>query len=169
MSPQLSAEVRRTMTDLRRARLAATAWPVVAGDLGRLGAAVARDDEPAVRAALLPLSQAAFEGKVRGRLAGSDRPAAFVSVTKKTSALPAVGLVCGALLLLLGYLLGGWLVFAGTFVFAVFIFGVAVAGTRTNLDRTEERRAQGLAPTRESTEPAPAMVVQAIARIEGEL
>ena len=169
MSPELTAELRHTMADLRRVRLAATAWPAVAGDLGRLDVAVERGDERAVRAALLPISQAAFEGKVRGRLAGGDRPAAFVSVTKKTSALPAVGLVCGGTLLLFGYLLGGWLVFAGTFVFALFIFGGAVAGTRTTLDRTEERRARGLAPTREPTEPAPPMVVQAIARIEGGL
>jgi len=169
MSPELAAEVERTMADLRRARLAATAWPVVAGDLGRLDAAVERSNEAAVRAALLPISQAAFEGKVRGRLAGADRPAAFVSVTKKTSALPAVGLVCGGILLLLGYLLGGWLVFLGTAVFAVFIFGVAVAGTRTNVDRTEERRARGQAPTRESTEPAPPMIREMITRIESGL
>jgi hypothetical protein len=164
--PDLAEEVLRSMTDLRRTRLAATAWPVVAGDLGRLDAAVDHRDEDAIRAALLPISQAAFEGKVRGRLAGADRTAAFVSVTKKTSALPAVGLVCGGILLLLGYLLGGWLVFLGTAVFALFIFGVAVAGTRTNLDRTEERRARGQAPTRESTEFAPPVVVQAIAGIE---
>ena len=168
-SPELTTAVRRALVDLRATHLAATAWPAVAGDLARLDAVLDHGDESAVRAALLPLSQAAFEGKVRGRLAGADRRAALVTATKPTSSLPAVGAICGALLLLLGYLLGGWLVFAGTAVFALFIFGIAVAGTRTNLDRTEERRAKTLAPTREVTEPAPAVVVEAIRRIEADL
>ena len=79
---ELARDVRRTIGDLRRARLAATAWPAVAGDLARLEAAIARDDLEAVRVALIPLSQATFEGKVRGRLAAADRPAAIVVGTK---------------------------------------------------------------------------------------
>ncbi|MDP1819747.1 MAG: hypothetical protein Q8K58_07595 [Acidimicrobiales bacterium] len=165
-SPELADDVRRALADLRRIRLAATAWPAVAGDLARLAAAIDHRDEAAMRAALLPLSQAAFEGKVRGRLAGSDRRAALVTATKPTSSLPAVGAICGGILLALGYLLGGWLVFAGTAVFSLFIFGIAMAGTRTNLDRTEERRARGQAPTREATERAPSVVVEAIRGIE---
>jgi hypothetical protein len=165
----LAEAVRRTLTDLRRIQLAATAWPAVAGDLARLQATISRADEPAARQALLPLSQAAFEGKVRGRLAGADRRAAFVTATKPTSSLPLVGAVSGAILLVLGYLLGGGVGLGLTAAFAVFIFGVAVAGTRTNADRTEERRARRVAPTQEATERAPVAVLAAIKRIEAEL
>ena len=144
-------------------------WPVVAGDLARLEAAVARDDLEAVRVALVPLSQATFEGKVRGRLAAADRPAAIVVGTKPTSALPIVGVVSAAILIVIGYLLGGWVVAAGTAVFAAFIFGVALAGTQTTKDRLDQRRAKGLAPSMESTEPPPIVVTDAIGKIEASL
>ena len=110
LPPDLAREVRRTLIDLRAAQLAATAWPVVAGDLARLAVAVERGDVDLVRASLVPISQATFEGKVRGRLAGADKPAAMVVATKPTSALPAVGAVSAALLIGIGYLLGGWVV-----------------------------------------------------------
>jgi hypothetical protein len=167
LEPELGQEVRRTLTDLRQAQLAATAWPVVAGDLARLAAAVERGDADLVRASLVPISQATFEGKVRGRLAGADKPAAMVVATKPTSALPLVGAVSAAILILIGYLLGGWVVAAATGVFALFIFGVALAGTRTTKDRLEHRRSKGLAPTMEPTEPVPTVVADAISRIEG--
>jgi hypothetical protein len=166
---ELARDVRRILTDMRRVRLAATAWPAVAGDLARLEAALARDDLEAVRAALVPLSQATFEGKVRGRLAGADQRAAVVVGTKPTSALPLVGGLSAVVLVVIGYLLGGWLVAAGTAVFAAFIFGVAVAGTHTTKDRIEQRRARNLAPTMEPTEPAPTVVTQAIDQIEARL
>lgn len=166
LQPDLVGEIRRTLTDLRQAQLAATAWPVVAGDLARLAAAVERADPDLVRASLVPISQATFEGKVRGRLAGADKPAAMVIATKPTSALPAVGAVSAAILIGIGYLLGGWLVAAGTTVFALFIFGVALAGTHTTKDRLEHRRSKGLAPTMEPTEPAPTVVADALSRIE---
>lgn len=166
---ELAAEVRRTLTDLRGARLAATAWPAVAGDLARLAAAIERDDLVAVRASLVPISQATFEGKVRGRLAGADRPAALVVATKPTAALPAVGAVSAAILVGIGYLLGGWAVAALTGAFALFVFGVALAGTRTTADRAEARRARGLAPTMEPTEPTPRVVTDAIGQIERRL
>lgn len=169
LPPDLAADVHRVLADLRRAHLAETAWPAVAGDLARLASAVGHQQEAAVRDALLPVTQAAFEGKVRGRLAAADRRAAVVTATKPTSSLPAVGAVCGVLLLGLGYLIGGGLVLAGTAVFALFIFGVAVAGSRTNVDRLEERRSRRLSPTRELTEPAPPIVLEAIARIEAQL
>ena len=169
LPPDLVAEVRRSLHDVHTARLAATAWPAVAGDLGALAAAVDRRDEAAVRSALVPVSQAVFEGKVRGRLAGADKRAAMVVATKPTSALPVVGAVCGGSLIVLGYLLGGWLVAAGTGVFALFIFGVALAGTRTNLDRTAARQARGLAPSAEPTEPAPRLVDELVRGMEGKL
>src|SRR5688572_19098562 len=163
---ELARDVRRTLADLRRVRLAATAWPAVAGDLARLEAAIARDDLEAVRSALVPLSQATFEGKVRGRLAAADQRAAVVVGTKPTRALPIVGGLSALVLIVIGYLLGGWVVAAGTAVFAAFIFGVALAGTHTTRDRIEQRRARGLAPTMEPTEPAPTVVTQALGQIE---
>jgi hypothetical protein len=165
---ELSREVRGTIGDLRRVRLASTAWPAVAGDLARLEAAIARDDLEAVRVALVPLSQATFEGKVRGRLAAADRPAAVVVGTKPTSALPIVGGLSAVILIVIGYLLGGWLVAAGTAVLALCILGVALAGTHTTRERLE-RRARGMAPTMERTEPPPTVVTHAIAQIEARL
>ena len=129
---EIVREARQILADLRVAQLAATAWPVVAGDLARLARAVDRADPDAVRTALVPISQATFEGKVRGRLAGANRAAAYVAATKQTSALPAVGAVSAAVLLLVGYLLGGWPVAAGTAAFSLFILGVAYAGSHTN-------------------------------------
>lgn len=169
LPPDLADEVRRTLLDLRRARLAATAWPVVGGDLARLSSAVERGDATLVRSALVPISQATFEGKVRGRLAGADKPAAMVVATKQTSALPMVGAVSAVLLVVIGYLLGGWGVAAGTSVLALFIFGVALAGTRTTKDRTDLRRRRGLAPTMEPTEPVPTVLADAIGQIEARL
>ncbi len=166
LPPDLADEVRRTLVDLRAARLAATAWPAVAGDLARLAAALERGDADLVRASLVPISQATFEGKVRGRLAGADKPAAVVVATKPTSALPAVGVVSAVLLIGIGYLLGGWVVAGLTGVFAVFIFGVALAGTRTASDRRTHRHRRGLAPSMEPTEPAPTVVVDALAKID---
>ncbi|MEO7427948.1 MAG: hypothetical protein ABIY48_01070, partial [Acidimicrobiales bacterium] len=90
-------EARHAMADLRVAHLAATAWPVVAGDLARLVRSLEHGDVEAVRKALVPISQATFEGKVRGRLAGSNRAAAYVAATKQTSALPLVGAISAAL------------------------------------------------------------------------
>ena len=169
LPPPLVVEVRSSLHDLRAARLTALTWPAIAGDLGRLAVAVERGDEAAARRALAPIAQVAFEGKVRGRLAGADRRAAVVIATKPTSSLPVVGAVCAAVLMALGYALGGGVVLAGTALFGLFIFGVAVAGTRTNLERTEDRRARRSSPTREALEPAPPEVLSAIAQLEATL
>lgn len=162
----LAREVRRTLSDLRAVHLATTAWPGVAGNLGKLAAAVERADAEVVRTTLNPVAQAAFEGKVRGRLAAADRPAALVIATKQTSALPAVGALSAALLIGIGYLLGGSLVAALAAIFALFIFGVALAGTHTTKEHGDQRRRRGLAPTMEPTEAAPVVVADAISRIE---
>jgi hypothetical protein len=162
-------DVLAALRDLRAARLAELAWPAVAGDLARLAATVERADEVATRQALLPIAQLAFEGKVRSRLASADRRAAVVTATKPTSSLPFVGGVCGVLLMGLGYLLGGGLVLAGTALFALFIFGVALAGTRTNAERTADRRARRASPTRAALGPPPTAVLDAIERIEASL
>ena len=161
----LVAEVRRVLGELAGARLAPAVWPAVHGDLDRLTATIQAADPTAVRAALLPLSRSAFEGKVRGRLAHADGPAAVVVATKPTSALPAVGAVSAALLIGIGYLLGGWVIAALAGVFALFIFGVALAGTRTTKERLE-RRGSSPSPPTEPPEPAPAGVGHALTRIE---
>jgi hypothetical protein len=169
LPPELVAQVRAGLRDLRAARLSAMAWPAVAGDLARLASAISHGDPHAVQQAFVPVSRLAYEGKVRSRLAAADRRAALVTATKPTSSLPVVGGVCGALICVLGYLLGGGLVLLGTFLFGLFIFGVAVAGTRTNAERTEDRRARRASPTREALHPAPLAVVEAIDRLEVEL
>ena len=169
LPPDLVAEVRRTLVDLRAAQLASTAWPVVAGDLGRLAGAVERADHEAVRRALVPVAQATFEGKVRGRLAGADRIAASDAATKPSPALPIVGLLSAAILIAVGYLIGGWPIAALTAAFAVFIAAVAYAGSHSNRARLERRRAEALAPTKEATEPPPSVVRGAIDRIEAQL
>jgi hypothetical protein len=165
----LVREVRQTLADLRVTHLAATAWPVVAGDLGRLSNAVDRGDDEAVRKALVPVTQATFEGKVRGRLAGANRAAAYVATTKQTSALPVVGLVSSVILVGVGYLIGGVPIAVLTVLFAAFIAGVAYAGSHSNRARVERRQALALSPTKERTEPVPLVVREAIASIEAKL
>jgi hypothetical protein len=162
----LALEVRRTLHDLGSVRLAPSAWPAVAGDLARLDAAVAQRDAPGVRAALVPLSQAAFEGKVRGRLAGAGTRTPAVVPTKRSPALPLVGAVCAAAMMLIGYQIGGGAVLAGTAVLALFVFVVALAGTRAARTKADAVRERRLAPTAERTDPPPTVVRSAIADIE---
>jgi hypothetical protein len=169
LPPELVAQVRAGLRDLRAARLSAVAWPAVAGDLARLASAVSQGNPVAVQQAFVPVSRLAYEGKVRSRLAAADHRAALVTATKPTSSLPVVGAVCGALICALGYLLGGGLVLLGTFLFGLFIFGVALLGTRTSAERAEDRRARRASPTREALQPAPLAVVEAIDRVEAEL
>jgi hypothetical protein len=169
LPPPVADQVRSTLGDLRAARLPNATWAAMAGELARLGAGVTKGDDVLVGRALIPLSRVAYEGKVRSRLAGADRRAAVVVATKPTSALPWVGGACGLLLMALGYALGGLPILIVTTVFALFILGVAVAGTRTNAERTEDRRARRASPTRESLEPPPAAVIEAIRTIEHDL
>ena len=91
----------------------------------------------------------------------------MVVATKPTSALPVVGAVSAAdphRHRLPARRLGGRR--RRRRCSPLFIFGVALAGTRTTKDRLDQRRAKGLAPTMEPTEPAPTVVADAIARIE---
>jgi hypothetical protein len=164
LTPELGHEVAHTLDDLRLVRLPAAAWTDVRADLEQLGAAVTTGDEAGAHEALLSVSRAAFEGQVHGRLGGTGRASGVVVATKKTSALPIVGAVCGVFLLGLAWMLGGGLVLAGTAVLAVFVFGVAVAGTRTNAARTEQRRTAATPPG-DATERAPADVQLAIERL----
>jgi hypothetical protein len=169
LPPQLVQQVRTSLRDLRATQLSATAWPMVAGELARLAAAVDRADPAAVSHALAPVAQTSYEGKIRRRLAGAGSRAAVVTATKPTSSLPVVGAVCGALICGLGYLLGGGLVLAGSALFGLFIFGIALAGTRTNAEHTEDRLARRASPTREAVEPPPTAVLEAISRVESKL
>ncbi|MGE3621059.1 MAG: CATRA system-associated protein [Acidimicrobiia bacterium] len=138
----MRAEVVDVLGELAGARLPAADWPEVHGHLERLGRAVAAGDEALARTALAPLRQATFEAKVRHRLSSSaGRGAPVVVPTKRTSALPVVGAACGALLLASGYLIGGGLVLVATAVLAVFVLGVALAGTQANRDRQAARGA----------------------------
>ena len=131
-----------------------------------MGAELPKELAREVRQTLADLRVAHLAGTAWPVVAGDNRAAAYVAATKPTPALPLVGAVSGAILILVGYLLGGWLVAAGTGVFAAFIFGVAYAGTHTNRERIERRHAQALAPTKERTEPVPSVVAEAIDKIE---
>jgi hypothetical protein len=169
LPPPVADQVWSTMRDLRAARLPNAVWASTAGELARLAAGVDKGDEVLVGRALIPLSRVAYEGKVRSRLAGADRRAAIVVGTKPTSALPWVGGASALVLMAVGYALGGVPILLLTAVFGLFILGVAVAGTRTNLERTEDRRARRASPTREAIEPPPAAVLEAIRAIESDL
>jgi hypothetical protein len=131
----LAEEAHRTIADLRAARLEPQDWEGVKDALDELIAAATEGNETAVRATLLALSRTAFAGKVRRRMPAGGVSAPAVVPTKRTSALPVVGIVCGALLLAVGWQLGGGVVLAGCAVFALFIFGVALAGSRVAHDR----------------------------------
>jgi hypothetical protein len=142
LSAELTDEVRRAVRRLVGARLEPERWDRVRTDLRRLGEVVVAGDEAAVRDRLVPVAHAGFEGAVHRRL-GTGRGAAPVVVpTKRTSALPWIGAVCAALLLALGWVLGGGLVLVATAALAAGVFAVALAGTRANLARARRARAR---------------------------
>ncbi|MBK5222976.1 MAG: hypothetical protein JJE52_08890 [Acidimicrobiia bacterium] len=156
------AEAHTTLDDLVGAMLPPSTWDRLPGQLRDLGRAFDAGDEHAVRAALVPLSRAVFEAKVRTRL-GQRRPGANVVIpTKKTPALPAVGAVCGGLLMLLGWQLGGGLMLAATAGLALLVLGVAVAGTHTNAERATARQASRGGDDEPERAPAPAVVRELI-------
>jgi len=121
VTPEREAELARLLTEVRSLRLPRDDWDVVDGHL----AAVEAGDELRVDA----LSQHVFEARVRGRYSG-PRTGGGVVPTKQTSVLPAVGLVCGGLLVAVGALLGGGVILAGIVGLGLFVFGVAFAGSR---------------------------------------
>jgi len=115
------AELARLLSELRSLRLRPDDWDAVDEHL----AAIEAGDESRVDA----LSQHVFESRVRGRYSG-PRVGGDVVPTKQTSVLPAVGLVCGGLLVAVGALLGGGEILVGIVVLGAFVFGVAFAGSR---------------------------------------
>jgi hypothetical protein len=146
VQPQTTDEVRTNLEELSRALLPLSTWQMLDGHLDHLSRAVAADDETAVRSALVPVSRAVFEAKVRNRLNPSRAGAGIVIPTKKTPALPLVGAVCGGVLLLLGWLLGGAIVFAATAVLGLLVVAVALAGTRSNAEHAAARQARTAEP-----------------------
>lgn len=113
-----------TVTDLfdelDRMRLAPDDWESVRAELAELDPD--RPDETAV-------TQIVFEARVQQRFHGG-RAASTLPPTKQTSALPWVGLVCAGVLLGVGGALGGGIVLAGVAALGVFVFGIALAGSR---------------------------------------
>lgn len=162
---ELAEEVRRAVRTLVGARLEPERWQEVESQLHSLGEAVVADDEAAVRDRIGPVVQAGFEGAVRRRL-GARRGAAPVIVpTKRTSGLPIIGAICAAVILALGWVLGGGLVLLGTALLAVGVFGVALAGTRANLARA--RRARGRREVHDDrAAPTPPEVLTLVGEIE---
>jgi hypothetical protein len=130
----LDDDIRRTLGEIRAARLQPERWTEVADELDALAAA---GDDVAVRAALVPLSRVAFEGKVRRTMPAGGK-AASLAPTKQTSALPLVGSVCGGLIMAAGWSIGGGVVLAGAGAFALFILGIAVAGSRVAHSRPRD-------------------------------
>lgn len=129
-------DARRTLAELVGARLEPAEWSAVVTAVDRLAEAAAADDDGGVRESLAELQATAFEARIRRRMPRSGPAAPAVAPTKRTSALPVVGLVCGALVLGVGQAVGGGLVLAGSAVFALFVLVVALAGSRVAAGRT---------------------------------
>ena len=161
----LCNEVADVLDDLGATRLDPAEWNEVNDHLGRLDAAIRCNpvDPAAVRAELTPLGNSVFRGKVHARLRRPGGTAAIVASTKRTPALPAVGLVCAVILLALGWALGGGVMLVATALFALFVLGIAVAGTRVNAERTEQRRAD---PATDLATPAPGRTLEMLSAVD---
>ena len=142
-----AAELRRLLDDLVVMELPPGEWASVEAELRD----VAADAPNAVER----VSQVVFEARVQRRFHGG-RAASTLPPTKQTSALPWVGLVCGALLLAVGGALGGGPVLVGVALLGVFVFGIAMAGSRVAHSRLPAR------PEAERPVPAPPAVAALI-------
>lgn len=114
-------ELSRLLVELPDLRLQPTDW----AEVERLLDAIenGRDDR------VEHLSQVVFEARVRRSFSG-PKATSDVVPTKQTSALPVVGLVCAALLVAVGALLGGGLILVAIVLLAAFVFAIAFAGSR---------------------------------------
>lgn len=167
LRPETTDEVRTALAELTDARLPPEAWTALSGHLEHLSHALSASDDVAARSALVPVSRSVFEAKVRSRLGAPRSGAGIVVPTKKTPALPAVGAVCAALLIFLGWQLGGGIVALATAALGLLVLGVALAGTRTNAERTAERQARTAAP--DDRVPAPGQVASTIAEMRARI
>ena len=123
-------ELARLTDELAAMRLLPESWKSIAAELRH----VAGGDLTAVDR----LSQITFEARIEQRF-HAGRASSTLPPTKQTSALPWVGLVCGALLLAVGGSLGGGPVLIGVALLGLFVFVIALAGSRVahrHLDAT---------------------------------
>ena len=137
------------LDELEAMRLAPTEW----ADLRERLRAVSGHDPDA-------LAQVVFEARVHRRFHGG-RARSTLPPTRRTSALPWVGLVCGGLLLAVGGALGGGPVLVGVALLGLFVFAVAMAGSRV----THSRPAARGAPAAEAPVPPPDAVREEIDRL----
>ncbi len=140
----------RALDDLVPMRLPPSGWDSVGAALR----AVDRDDPDAGAR----VAQVVFEARVQARFRGG-RAASTLPPTKQTSALPWVGVVCGGLVLAVGGALGGGAVFVAVAALGLFVFGIALAGSRVAHRRTSA--VTGAAPV-DAPEPMPPEVADLV-------
>lgn len=145
-----SAELQRLARELPTLTLLPSDWDAIGSALGDVA-----DGRPG---SVERLSQIAFEARVARQFSGG-RTASTLPPTKKMSALPWVGLVCGVLLLAVGGALGGGVVLAGVAALSIGVFAVAFAGSRVahrGRGRGEAKKTAGPESVQEEEpEPAP--------------
>lgn len=146
---------------LRWVELTAAEWEEIGSAVEQAITDLASDRTDRLEPVVTKLTNTAFRAQVRDRL-GSTHDAPAVVPTKPSRALPGIGLVCAAMLMALGWALGGMVVLIGTAGFALFIFAVAIAGTRS----VANRRA-GATPltSREPVAPVPPPIRDALSRL----
>lgn len=148
--PDDAAELRRLLDDLAGMRLRLSEWTAIEEQLRAIAASTPESVER--------VSQVVFEARVQRRFQ-AGRATSTLPPTKQTSALPWVGLVCGALLLAVGGALGGGTVLIGVALLGAFVFGIAMAGSRVTHSR-------GPTATPSVKEPAVAMPHSVAAVVE---
>lgn len=151
-----AAEIRRQLDDLGRMHLRPSEWIAAEEEL-RAVADGAPDSVERV-------SQVVFEARIKNRFQ-AGRAASTLPPTKQTSALPWVGLVCGALLLAVGGALGGGTVLIGVALLGVFVFGIAMAGSRVTHARPSAGSSTGKPTPEEPATPMPASVAAVVDRL----
>jgi hypothetical protein len=145
-------EVRRLLDDLAAMRLPVSEWTGIEDALHRI--------DPGAPGVDARISQVVFEARVHRRFHGG-RAASTLPPTKRTSSLPWVGLVCGALLLAVGGALGGGPVLVGVALLGLFVFGIAMAGSRVTHARLADRSTEPTEPV-VPMPPSTAAVVDAL-------
>lgn len=153
---QRATELSRLLAELPTMSLLPSDWDAIASQLHT----VADGGGDGIDEAIDRLSQLSFEARVQRRF-HAGRASSSLPPTKQTSALPWVGGICAGLLGLVGGSLGGGPVLAGVAVLAVFVFGVALAGSRI----AHRGRGNAAAASGDEPVPAPAPVLVLIDRL----